>query len=110
MIYITVAKFPASKTLEVVKTAGSLPRLPPFIKKWRIYTTHNSKNKIKQYQVVVTDREKSDEALTHFYSRFMALADIEGYGWKIEACLNATDALQAAKIPAKDAEAAMSKI
>ena len=62
--------------MEVVYGAMKLPKLPSYFKKWDIFTTKGPNNTYKQYIVVITARNKSDEALAHIYTRYMALKDM----------------------------------
>jgi hypothetical protein len=110
MIYIITMQYPANKMMEVVYGAMKLPKLPSYFKKWDILTTKGPKDTFKQYNIVITARDKSDEALAHIYSRYMALKHIDGLKWSINACLNAVDAINAAKLSEEEKTEVLNKL
>ena len=101
MIFMAIVECPVSKAKEYIENAAKLGRIPSYIKKWQILTNSPGNGIYKQYHIIYTAKDNTDDALIHITSRFNAMDQIEGFSWKLEPCLSALDALKAGKIPEK---------
>lgn len=92
------AWFPYPKGEEVVKKSISTPKLPDYIKKWQIFGTPDGNNGMKVYNLIMVEKDKTDEALIFISKLQSEYYDIDGYVWKIEPCHGVQDALKVLEI------------
>ncbi|MFW9789069.1 MAG: hypothetical protein ACFFE2_07890 [Candidatus Thorarchaeota archaeon] len=90
--------YPNPKTKEVTKRTIGAPQLPDYIKKWQVFGTPDGKNGTKVYNLIMVEKNKSDEALIYITKLLNEFTDIDGYVWKIEPCMGVQDALKALEI------------
>ncbi|MHA1963927.1 MAG: hypothetical protein ACXACG_05260 [Candidatus Thorarchaeota archaeon] len=94
MIFMLTAWYPYPKTKEVVKKTISAPQLPDYIKKWQSFGTPDGNNGMKVYNLIMVEKDKTDEALIFISKLQSEFTDIDGYVWKIEPCMGVQDALK----------------
>ena len=94
MIFMLTAWYPYPKTKEVVEKTVSAPQLPDYVKKWQIFGTPDGNNGMKVYNLIMVEKDKTDEALIFISKLQSEFTDIDGYVWKIEPCLGVQDALK----------------
>jgi hypothetical protein len=92
------AWYPYPKTKEVVKKTINTPQMPDYIKKWQIFGTPDGNNGMKVYNLIMVEKDKTDEALIFISKLQSEFADINGYVWKIEPCMGVQDALKVLEI------------
>ncbi len=98
MIFMLTAWYPYPKTKEVVKKTISATQLPDYIKKWQAFGTPDGNNGMKVYNLIMVEKDKTDEALLFISKLQSEFTDIDGYVWKIEPCMGVQDALKVLEI------------
>jgi len=94
MIFMLTAWYPYPKTKEVVEKTVSASKLPDYIKKWQIFGTPDGDNGMKVYNLIMVEKDKTDEAFIFISKLQSEFTAIDGYVWKIEPCMGVQDALK----------------
>ena len=93
MIFLLTVWYPGDKTKEVGKKFfDAAGKLPPFIKKWQAFGSSGGLDGMKAYHLVMTERDKGDEALFEINKMLVPFLEIEGYKIQIEPLMGMKDA------------------
>ena len=94
MIIMVTLWIPPHKAADVAKIFLKQPRKIPNVKKWRAFSTTGGMAGNKQYHLIYTERENSEEAIMEINKFFMPLTEIEGLRTQAEILVGTTDAFK----------------
>ena len=86
MIILVTVWFPPDKSIEVADKffKQAAQPLPPVIKKWEVFATNDGLNGMKGYHLIMTERDKGDEAMGEINQLMGSMGSIEGFRIKFE--------------------------
>ncbi len=91
MIFLLTVWYPPNKTMEMGKKLLKALKMPPFIKKWQIFSATGGVDGLKTYSLIMSERGKGDEALIEITKTLVPYWEIEGYKYNIEVLIGVKD-------------------
>ena len=98
MIFMGTYTMPSDKTAEWVKCMSDMAenQIPACIKKWQTYTCYDEIGS-RGYNLIFTEKGKSDEAFIEINKLMFPFLQIEGSSWKLEPLMRVTEAFELLK-------------
>ncbi len=91
MIVMVTIHYPTHKSTEMAKLILKQPREIPYVKKWRVFNTYAGKEGMKQYHLIYTEKEKTEETFMEIGKYFLPFYQIEGFSIQSEVLLGVSD-------------------
>jgi len=84
MILMVTLWYPSHLTAKLGEIVPKMPKIPDYIKKWKIYQTPAGKNGFKQYHLMFIEKGKGDDALVDVGKILRPFWEQEGVDLTIE--------------------------
>jgi hypothetical protein len=94
MIFLLTVWYPPNKSIELGKKLLKALKMPPFIKKWQVFSATGGVDGLKAYHLIMSERGKGDEALIEITKTLVPFWEIEGYKYNIEVLMGVQDAFK----------------
>ena len=95
MIFMLTIWIPPNKAKEgwelAMKGIAKAKGLPKFITKWKIFGTTGGLDGYKMYELIYTEKGKSDEAFVEIQKAMRPMDEVEGIRFKIEPLMGMKD-------------------
>jgi len=91
VVFMLTSWYPFNKNDEVASRAMKYTKFPDYIVKWRVFSTADGKEGIKNYNLIYVADDKVAEAEIYIVKLQQEFTSIDGYVYKIEPLMSIRD-------------------